>query len=478
MLIMHGVPIGNMTDHLQQREDLTHLDVVEGGGLRVGLDTQGVPSTSNPNWMEQRASLDPPANHVVTSGAAKVLKMGYMGHGMTVGVLSSGVNHLHPSLIGNYRGLQADGSFNHSYNWLEPFDHETRTPNDNTGLGTHVTGTIVGPLNGIGLAPSSQFTACRVLSLQGTQTVEAMTSCLQFMLAPFDLNGRGADPMLAPDIVLLGFNCPQCPLHTFSNAAKALRAAGIAAIAEAGERVNGAGRCDTLKLVPAIDEDVFTVGAAENDTVAGFSAAGLGRGSGRIKPNLIAEGVLVLSSVGSNAFVGANGTSMSAAVAAGGVALLWSAVPELNGMVDVTYSILEESAMSKTSDEGCGGDGPSQVPNHVYGHGIMNVERAVILGIKKVRGARCLACLEPCFELVGETQQACLQACDKRMCEVCAKRKKRVWRFELRVARAKKCVPGCVGRTGRPCQKCARRLRRVSNRLARKVRRHAQRCEL
>lgn len=54
---------------------------------------------------------------------------------------------------------------------------------------------------------------------------------------------------------------------------------------------------------------------------------------------------------------------------AGAVALLISAYPGLAGKVDQIENILEQSAVHLTSDEGCGGDSATAVPNNVYGWG-------------------------------------------------------------------------------------------------------------
>jgi serine protease AprX len=51
------------------------------------------------------------------------------------------------------------------------------------------------------------------------------------------------------------------------------------------------------------------------------------------------------------------------------VALLISANPSLAGDVDSIETILQETAVPRTTTEGCGSDTPTSVPNHVYGYG-------------------------------------------------------------------------------------------------------------
>jgi len=58
---------------------------------------------------------------------------------------------------------------------------------------------------------------------------------------------------------------------------------------------------------------------------------------------------------------------------AGAVALLISAYPGLAGKVDQIENILEQSAVHLTSNQGCGGDSATAVPNNVYGWGRIDV---------------------------------------------------------------------------------------------------------
>jgi hypothetical protein len=63
---------------------------------------------------------------------------------------------------------------------------------------------------------------------------------------------------------------------------------------------------------------------------------------------------------------------MAAPHVAGTVALLYSAAPYLIGDVDATERIIEQTARPRTTTQGCGGDAHDDVPNNVYGWGIVD----------------------------------------------------------------------------------------------------------
>jgi subtilisin family serine protease len=125
---------------------------------------------------------------------------------------------------------------------------------------------------------------------------------------------------------------------------QALRAAGIFVVASAG---NEGPACGSVRAPLAIYDEALSVGAVDQaNNLAIFSSAGPVRvdGSGRLKPDIVAPGVGVLSAYPGDSYSTADGTSMAGPHVAGVVALMWSANPRLIGNIERTEQILLETA--------------------------------------------------------------------------------------------------------------------------------------
>jgi subtilisin family serine protease len=112
--------------------------------------------------------------------------------------------------------------------------------------------------------------------------------------------------------------------------------------------------------------------------MADFSSRGpvTADGSGRMKPDIIAPGVDIYSSLPGGTYGEASGTSMAGPHVVGVVALLWSADPSLIGDIDRTEQILIDTTQSYTGSQanGCFEGG---TPNAAYGYGLVDVYAAV-----------------------------------------------------------------------------------------------------
>jgi subtilisin family serine protease len=152
---------------------------------------------------------------------------------------------------------------------------------------------------------------------------------------------------------------------------------GIMVIASAG---NHGPACETVLSPPAIYEAVLSVGATNSsDVVVSYSSRGpvTVDGSNRIKPDLVAPGSEVVSSWPGDTYLSLGGTSMAAPHVAGGVALLWSAEPELQGEIDESAQLLFSTAQLISSSQYCGDLPPAEVPNNTFGWGRLDILAAV-----------------------------------------------------------------------------------------------------
>ena len=349
------------------------------------------PEVQEPDPRPLSASLVEASLDVVR--APEVWGEGFTGQGIVVGIADTGIAWEHPALKGRYRGFDG-ATASHAYNWRDaihapipagnPCGADSPFPCDDHSHGTHVTGTAVGTdggVNQIGVAPGAQWIGCRNMD-RNEGTPARYTECFEFLLAPTDANGANPRPEIGADITSNSWGCPASEGCTDPNILRAVientRAAGIFVAVAAGN--GGSAGCSTISIAPEFYEASFSVGATTRaDTIAGFSSRGpvTVDGSNRLKPDVVAPGVSIRSSVPPAAYSPFSGTSMATPHVAGAVALLWSAVPSLTGRVPETEEILRSTAVRLTSEEVCGGISGSAIPNPVFGWGRIDVAAAV-----------------------------------------------------------------------------------------------------
>ena len=326
--------------------------------------------------MAGEASASPGLQWNVSAiGADRVWEeFGVRGEGVVIGQSDSGADVEHAALQETYRG----NTSGHDYNWYDPWNFQP-SPYDVGGHGTHTLGTIVGQ-DGIGIAPGATWFACANL-VRNLANPALYLDCMQFMLAPFPQGGDplvDGDPTLAADVLNNSWGCPEiegCDPNALLPAANHLRDAGIFVAVSAG---NDGPACNTVADPLSLYDSVFSVGAIDRfGEMAFFSSRGpvLADGSGRIKPDIVAPGVEILSAL-PGGFYGVNsGTSMAGPHVAGAVALLWSADPSLIGDIEGTEQLLIQAADPYTGDmSGCF---VGEVPNAAYGYGLLDVYEAV-----------------------------------------------------------------------------------------------------
>jgi hypothetical protein len=308
-------------------------------------------------------------------------EFGVRGEGIVVGQSDTGVDVNHLALKETYRG-NTEGD---DYNWFDPWNGKP-SPYDDGGHGTHTLGTIVGQ-GGIGIAPGAIWFGCANLN-RNLANPALYIDCMQFMLAPFPQGGdplKDGDPARAADVLNNSWNCPElegCDPNALLAAANHLRDAGIFVVVSTG---NDGPNCGTVDAPLSLYDSVFSVGAMDQaGNMAFFSSRGpvTADGSGRIKPDITAPGVDVLSSLPGGGYGSNSGTSMAGPHVAGAVALLWSADPSLIGDIDGTEQLLIQAADPYTGNISVGcfeGD----IPNAAYGYGLLDVYESVKMALEK-----------------------------------------------------------------------------------------------
>ncbi|GLZ77016.1 peptidase S8 [Actinorhabdospora filicis] len=328
--------------------------------------TRPVPAPASPIHGDTAVNGVQP--NITQIGAPEAWAKGFDGTGITIGIADSGVDGTHPALASGYRG-GADS-------WFDPVNG-TSAPNDPNGHGTHALGLALGR-DGIGVAPGASWMGCANLPRNMGNPID-YTACLQFMLAPFPQGGdpfTAGDPSRAPDIITNSWGCPGmegCSGDVLRPAVQALTGAGIFFAVAAG---NTGPDCGSVADEPADLPESFSVGAVnKSGEVTEFSS----RGPSSVgKPDVVAPGEEVVSSVPGGGYTALSGTSMATPHVAGVVALLWQARPELAGDIAGTVAALKSTAVPANGARTLSGEQSlSACGGNVAGAGVVSVPGAL-----------------------------------------------------------------------------------------------------
>ncbi len=325
-------------------------------------------------------------------------ELGATGQGIVIAGQDTGVEWTHPSLKSKYRGMQADGTVNHDYNWYDAIQkpvigsskcgYATTEPCDDGVHGTHTMGTMLGDDgegNQIGVAPGATWIACRNMD-DGIGRPSSYISCFEFFMAPWKQGGdrfKDGDPTKAAHVINNSWGCPAsegCDGGEFVDVLVALEKAGILVVVSAG---NEGPTCSSIGDGPAFNtEHVLSVGAMDSRTgrIASFSSRGPSTFDNKLGPDVAAPGVNVRSATSNGSYSGFqwSGTSMAGPHVAGLVALMWSAGPQLVGDVFATRDLIKSTALAKKQpDQTCGGVSGNTVPNNTWGFGAIDGFKAV-----------------------------------------------------------------------------------------------------
>lgn len=261
-------------------------------------------------------------NHIKEAVHARlVYQLGYTGKNITIAILDTGISP-HPDLI-------------HRQIVFCDFVHGREDMYDDNGHGTHVAGIICGDgaASGqrlTGIAPRANLVVLKVLDRNGNGETEDVIAAIEWLKHNY----------AKYQIKLLNFSVGFLPNSDVTEQKKLLDAIeelwdmGMMVVAAAGNN----GPRPTSITVPGISRKILTIGASD-DGVKGIAGSQIqnnysGKGPTNcciVKPEILAPGTKILSCDNKkNGYVYKSGTSMSAPIVCGALALGMERYPDVS----------------------------------------------------------------------------------------------------------------------------------------------------
>ena len=326
-------------------------------GVRsVSLDRQVTLSTSIDGW-DPTTDTGSTYNLVRSTGARSFWKRGYTGRDIDVAVLDSGVTPV--------EGLDGANKLVHGPDLSFESQQDDRRHLDGYGHGTHMAGIIAGRDGDAGptrtsggfagVAPGARIVSVKVADRTGAADVSQVIAGIDWVIQHRNTDG------LNIRVLNLSFGTDGVQDYRIDPLAYAVEAAwrkGIVVVVSGGNAGFGSAKLNN----PAYDPYVIAVGAqdpkgtdlADDDEVPAWSSAG----DGQRNPDLVAPGKSIVSlrvvgseidtsrpggRVGATRFFRGSGTSQSAAVVSGAVALVLDRRPSMSP--DQVKALLTRSAV-------------------------------------------------------------------------------------------------------------------------------------
>lgn len=284
----------------------------------------------------------------------------YLGRGIRVGILDTGIAPQHPDLKGKI----------FRYKNFSPA--KDPGPADGFGHGTHVAGTIAGgnaSREAIGVAPEAQLIVARIFSSSGESDRESILKAMQWMADPDEdpstedfaqvINNSWSD-----DEPYADRDPEQEPFCQIIHNWNQLGMIGVFSAGNTGPSVG------TINI-PGGCPQAVAVGATErNDRSPHFSSTGpaVWKSYSLMKPEVSAPGFEVRSASSRGGYEEMSGTSMAAPHVTGAIAILLQVFPQKN------WKEIQELLMAGADELGQPGQ------DAVFGWGRINLFRSIEKG--------------------------------------------------------------------------------------------------
>ncbi|MBU8932860.1 MAG: S8 family serine peptidase [candidate division Zixibacteria bacterium] len=289
---------------------------------------------------------------------------GYTGAGRVICSFDTGVDGHHPALVNNWKGHDGDSAAA----WFDPQDQQP-FPHILTGKypshGTHVMGILVGHDDAtgdtIGVAPDAEWISAAVINISGASIIDAFE-----WAADPDGDPNSIDDL--PDVINHSWGVKDIDCQSiFFDMIDNLEALGIVNIFGAGnESAVSSIRNPANRALDSLD--CFAVGNVRPElplTIDPSSSRGPSDCNGAIKPNVVAPGYTIRSSIPYGNYSPMTGTSMSTPHVSGLVALLRQKNP------NATVDEIKKAILTTAADHG------HNLPDNNYGWGLIDCMAAL-----------------------------------------------------------------------------------------------------
>ncbi len=270
----------------------------------IDLSLGGLPLSEDYGWISS------------VTQAERLEAMGLDGEGVTICLVDTGIDLIHPDLAG--ANIVA---------WKDLINGEA-LPYDDGGHGTAMAGLMAANGRLRGIAPGAALIVVKALRSNGTASSETVGGAIRFCMDP----DRDGDIEDGADIISLSLGAQRTPFTTnaAARAAEEAIARGIFVVSSAGND----GREDDGDVgTPANEPLVIAVGSLNHRLeLAAFSSKGdntiITTSDPNMKPELVLPGVGLTTTARGSSYTSITGTSASAALLSGLLALLLEAYPQ------------------------------------------------------------------------------------------------------------------------------------------------------